>query len=148
MPISVNSLPENEILPADLAALLEEAGDFVLRMEGYAPESEVNIVLVDNNYIRELNLTYRGLDSPTDVLSFCLRDGESEAEGDNILGDVIISIEKAEEQATNYAHSLRREVAFLAVHGILHLVGYDHETTAGEEDMTAKQDLVMNHFKL
>ena len=174
MPVLVCGLQEDEIIPVDLAALLEEIGAFVLQMEGYPPESEISIVLVDNNYIRELNLAYRGLDSPTDVLSFPLCDSacddalsapeawdENDETGmlwpgdektlnepgeDNILGDVVISLEKAQEQALNFGHSLRREVAFLAVHGILHLVGYDHLNEAAEKEMTAKQDYVMERF--
>ena len=148
MPVLIEDLQDKVNLPSELVPLLEEVSAFVLYSEGYPHESEVSIVLVDNNYIRELNSTYRGYDSPTDVLSFCLHDEGSAEEGDNILGDVIISVEKAKEQAINFAHSLQREVAFLVVHGILHLVGYDHETTAGEKDMMAKQDLVMKHFKL
>jgi len=144
MPVFVSSMPEDEIMLADFAALLEEIGAFVLQMEGYPSESEISIVLVNNDYIRELNFTYRGLDSPTDVLSFPLHDAEEE--GDNILGDVVISLEKAQEQALNYGHSLRREVAFLAAHGILHLVGYDHMDEAAEKEMEAKQEYVMERF--
>lgn len=94
---------------------------------------EVSLTLVDNEAIRELNRDYRGIDKATDVLSFAL-DEEDQA-GDipfangsenHLLGDIIISLERAQEQATDYGHSLEREVGFLTIHGLLHLLGYDH----------------------
>ncbi len=91
--------------------------------------AEVSIALVDNEAIRELNLQYRGLDKPTDVLSFSQLEGEELFNLPDvlILGDIVISIEQALTQAENYGHSLKQELAFLLVHGLLHLVGYDHE---------------------
>jgi len=148
MAMLVNNIQEKVVVPAELTKLLEEVGEFVLRMEGYPVESEVSIVLVDNSYIRELNLTYRGYDSPTDVLSFCLSDGLTGQENDQILGDVVISMEKAKEQAREYGQTLEREVAFLALHGILHLIGYNHDTLESEAEMKEKQDFVLKHFKL
>ena len=146
MAVLVNNIQEKVIVPAELLTLLEETGEFVLRMEGFPAASEVSIVLVDNSYIQELNSTYRGYDSPTDVLSFCLQDNMTGEESDQILGDVFISMEKAKEQAREYGQTLKREVAFLAVHGILHLIGYNHETPDTEEEMKRKQHMVMDHF--
>lgn len=148
MAIIVNNLQEKVVVPAELLTLLEEIGSFLLRMEGYPAKSEVSIVLVDNSYIQELNLTYRGYDSPTDVLSFCLQNGMSLQDDDHILGDVIISMEKAEEQARDFGHSFAREVAFLTVHGILHLTGYNHDTVESEMEMNEKQKIVLERFKL
>ena len=149
MSVLVNNIQDKLDVPEELLSLLEEMGNFVLRLEGQSGECEVSVILVDNNYIQELNLTYRGLDSPTDVLSFNLQDDMTSDLGeDKILGDVVISMEKAGEQADLYGHSLRREVAFLAVHGILHLLGYDHETTEAEQEMKGKKDLVLKKFFL
>ncbi|NLX91962.1 MAG: rRNA maturation RNase YbeY [Firmicutes bacterium] len=148
MAIIVDNRQGKVVVPAELLLLLEKIGEFILQSEGYPPTSEVSIVLTDNSYIQELNFTYRGLDSPTDVLSFCLRDDVPEQCDDHILGDVVISMERAREQAREYGHSLRRELAFLAVHGMLHLVGYDHETLEAEEVMKKKQDTVLKHFAL
>lgn len=94
---------------------------------------EVGVLWVDDAYIRTLNREYRGKDCPTDVLSFALREqiGEepeviNDPFGEMLLGDIVISLETAHRQAQEYGHTLEREVAFLAVHGMLHLLGYDH----------------------
>ena len=94
-------------------------------------EFEVYITVCDNEYIHSLNKEYRGVDRPTDVLSFPMDDFDLPG-GLKELGDIVISIDKAEEQAKEYGHSQRREMCFLCVHSTLHLLGYDHET--GEED--------------
>ena len=90
---------------------------------------------------------YRGIDRPTDVLSFALNESEEPDIADgpdvNILGDLIISVERAEEQAADYGHSVRREMAFLTVHGMLHLLGYDHMEEADRLEMEAEQRFVM-----
>lgn len=148
MAVLVNNIQQKVIVPAELLLLLEEIGVFLLQIEDYPPASEVSIMLTDNSYIRKLNSAYRGYDSPTDVLSFCLQDDTLGKNGDYILGDVVISMEKAKEQAWDYGHSLQREVAFLAVHGILHLMGYNHDTLESEEVMKEKQNKVMTQFKL
>ncbi len=148
MAVLVDNIQRKVIVPAELLLLLEGVGVFLLQTEGYPPESEISIVLADNQFIRELNSTYRGSDLPTDVLSFCLQDEPPGEKGDYILGDVVVSVEKAGEQALDFGHSLRREVAFLAAHGILHLMGYNHDTCAAEGAMKEKQDKVMRHFKL
>lgn len=105
-------------------------------------DAQVDVTLVDDKAIHDLNRTYRHVDSPTDVLSFALREDTPEDEPpvsdgpeDLLLGDVIISLPRAEEQAREYGHSLEREVAFLAVHGTLHLLGYDHEAPETEREM-------------
>ena len=108
---------------------------------------EVSVTLTNNEYIHTLNKEYRGIDRPTDVLSFALNESEEPEMVDgpavNVLGDLIISVERAEEQAADYGHSLRREVAFLTVHGMLHLLGYDHMEDEEREEMEAEQRFVM-----
>ena len=107
-----------------------------------------NVIIVDNNYIHELNRTYRHIDRETDVITFALEDEDSivVASEDRILGDIYISYEKAVEQSKEYHHSLLRELAFLAVHGFYHLLGYDHQTKEDEEIMFTKQEEVLEEY--
>lgn len=103
-----------------------------------------NIIIVDNNTIKEINRDYRGKDAPTDVISFALEDEKSENFSNiRILGDIYISIDKAKEQANLYNHSLERELSFLAVHGLLHLLGYDHMNKEDEKIMFTKQKEIL-----
>lgn len=104
-----------------------------------------NVIIVDNDYIHTLNKTYRKIDRETDVITFALEDEKEmiQVEGVRILGDIYISIEKARSQAEEYNHSLKRELAFLAVHGFYHLLGYDHQTKEDEEKMFQKQEEVL-----
>ncbi len=107
-------------------------------------EFEVYITVCDNEYIHSLNAEYRGVDRPTDVLSFPMDDFDL-PDGLKELGDIVISIDKAAEQAAEYGHSLRREMCFLSVHSTLHLLGYDHEQ--GEEqriEMERMQDEILD----
>ncbi|MGG1441269.1 rRNA maturation RNase YbeY [Brevibacillus laterosporus] len=120
---------------------------------------EVVITLVNNERIHELNRDYRGVDRPTDVLSFALNE---EGEGDmeifveesefddypNMLGDIIISIPRTKEQAQDYGHSFERELGFLAVHGFLHLIGYDHGTPEEEKEMFTRQENILQEVGL
>lgn len=147
MPVIINNIQDKVEIPEDFFSLLEEIGNFLLRLEGYSLSCELSIIFVDNSYIQELNLTYRGYDAPTDVLSFNLQD-DIDGEGEKILGDVVISAEKAREQAQTFNHTLKEEIAFLCVHGILHLLGYDHDTEEAEREMNEKQELVLKKFKL
>lgn len=98
----------------------------------------INVILVNNESIHEMNLYYRQIDRPTDVLSF-----ENDDEED-VLGDIFISIDKAKEQALEYGHSFERELAFLSVHGFLHCNGYDHLTKDEEKEMFDLQDQILN----
>lgn len=143
--------------PALLDKLLQLAG----QAEGVTA-GEVVLTFVDNAEIHRLNKDYRGIDRPTDVLSFAMQeDGEEELEivfevededeavpFTDMLGDIIISLEKAREQSEEYGHSLEREVGFLFVHGFLHLLGYDHQDEASEAEMVAKQEAVLQQAGL
>lgn len=96
---------------------------------------EFNVILVDNNYIHELNKNYRKIDRETDVITFALEDNEEVNEEEHrLLGDIYISVDKAKSQALEYGHSFKREICFLAVHGFLHLLGYDHMNKHDEEN--------------
>ena len=107
-----------------------------------------NLIIVDNNYIHELNKTYRNIDRETDVITFALEDEDTiiVPEAERILGDIYISIDRAREQAEEYGHSLLRELSFLAVHGFYHLLGYDHMTEEEEKIMFTKQEEVLEEY--
>ena len=108
-----------------------------LKYEGFPFDAEVSVTFADNEYIHGLNNEYRGMDKPTDVLSFPMYDDGfpyDECQHDCTLGDIVISLEKAEEQANELGHDLIREVAFLAIHSTLHLLGYDHERSPEEDE--------------
>ncbi len=111
-------------------------------------EAIFNVIIVDNNYIHELNKNYRGIDRETDVITFALEDDESLVVGsdERILGDIYISIDKARSQAEEYGHSFMREICFLAVHGFYHLLGYDHMTEEDEKVMFGKQKEVLEEY--
>jgi len=133
-----------------LVDLLSEAVQAVLKDEGYREDAEVSLVFVDDDYIQELNNNYRGVDSPTDVLSFAMLEGESlpEEEEEVILGDVIISLETAERQAREYGHSFQREVAYLTLHGVLHLLGYDHQEEEDRRRMREREEEILAGLEL
>ena len=108
---------------------------------------EFNVIFVDNEYIHKLNKDYRGIDRPTDVITFALEDGEKvDLNAWRILGDIYISIDKAKEQAIEYGHQFLRELAFLTVHGFLHLLGYDHMNKEDEKIMFSEQEEILNGY--
>ncbi len=107
-----------------------------------------NVIIVDNNYIHELNKNYRNIDRETDVITFALEDDDTLVlpEDVRILGDIYISIDKARSQAEEYGHSFLREICFLAVHGFYHLLGYDHMNPEDEKVMFKKQEEVLEEY--
>ena len=110
-------------------------------------ELEFSVIIVDNKKIHEINREYRKIDRPTDVISFALEDNE-EIQFDHyrVLGDIYISIDKVREQAKTSGHSEKRELAFLTIHGFLHLLGYDHMKPEEEKIMFARQEEILNGF--
>jgi probable rRNA maturation factor len=104
---------------------------------------DVTIMLVDDAAIKKLNRQYRKKNKPTDVLSFSMKEGEFTQFAPTMLGDIVISVQTAEKQAKEKKHTLQKEVTFLAAHGLLHLLGYDHETDKEEEAMNKKTEAVM-----
>lgn len=127
--------------------IIEKVINKALEIEGLKKAS-CSIIIVDNSYIHKLNKEYRGIDRVTDVISFALEDYKSMIIPDEIrlLGDIYISIDKAKEQAEEYGHSLERELCFLSVHGLYHLLGYDHETEEEAEVMFKKQEEVLMEY--
>ena len=134
-----------------LRMLLRRAILETLDYEGVEIEDpEVSMTFTDNEGIRELNRLHRGIDRPTDVLSFPMFAFEDEDEVlEGALGDIVISLERAREQANTFGHSFEREVAFLCVHSMLHLLGYDHELGEAEDmDMRRRQSEIVARLGL
>ena len=125
---------------------INELLNFVIKKENLE-NCLFNIIIVDNDYIHKLNKEYRGIDRPTDVISFALEDEIDNVKLDfRVLGDIYISLDKTYEQAKLYNHSFLRELSFLTIHGVLHLLGYDHIQKEDEEIMFKKQDELLNEF--
>lgn len=132
----------------DLRNIVKKCCIGTLYSEGYKGDFEVAVTFTDNAKIHEMNLMHREIDHPTDVLSFPLMDDSGFPENPEtdckMLGDIVISVEKAIEQAEEFGHSFEREIAFLTVHSMLHLLGYDHVTSEEDEkEMFTKQDLIL-----
>lgn len=140
-------------IPTGLRMLVRRCCNAVLRLENFQGSAEVSVTFVNNEKIRELNKQYRNIDKETDVLSFPLgKDGNYDvdpATGVKLLGDVVISVEKAVEQAEKYGHTFQREVGYLTVHSVLHLLGYDHVNGGIERvRMREKEEEVMSQLGL
>ena len=146
-----NSQKEVKI-PTGLRMLVRRCCNAVLRMENFQGAAEVSVTFANNEQIHELNKMHRNVDAPTDVLSFPMgEDGKYDidpATNAKILGDIVISMEKAVEQADRFGHTLQREVGYLTAHSMLHLLGYDHEEPLEKVHMREKEELVMTQLGL
>ena len=145
MAVLVSDLQKKLSIDKSAADFLAGAASAALRAAGFSDEAEVSLVFVDDDYIHELNLQYRGVDSPTDVLSFAMLDGEPVASGGEaiILGDVVVSLQTVERQAKEYGQSFLREAAYLTIHGVLHLIGYDHLEEDKRKIMRQKEEEII-----
>ena len=123
--------------------------DFVLKHENLT-NVNFNVIFVDSEKIKDLNKNYRGIDRETDVISFALEDGDANIpfEFGRLLGDIYICVSKMKDQAKEYGHSEQREMGFLTVHGLLHLLGYDHMTKEEEKIMFTKQEEILDAYGL
>lgn len=119
--------------------------DFALKRERLE-NVEFNVIFVDSETIHEINKTYRNVDRVTDVISFALEDNKTIELDHRLLGDIYICVERAEDQAKEYGHSFLRELSFLTIHGLLHLLGYDHMEPEEEKVMFEKQEAILNEF--
>ena len=144
--------------------LAEEVVSFCMEHEDFPYEAEINLTLTDNEGIHEINRMYREIDRPTDVLSFPMLSYEQAGDfsgleedyddnfnpdtGEIMLGDIVISIDKVREQAQSYGHSEKREFAFLIVHSMLHLFGYDHMKPEEAAEMEEKQNMILNEMNI
>lgn len=138
---------EENIIDKSLSDDIKKAGELCLTEEGIEVENaEVSVSFVDKEEIRELNAHYRGIDRHTDVLSFPLIEDFDEVDFDKeyLLGDVIICLEKAREQAEEYGHSEKREILYLFVHSMCHLLGFDHMCEEDKREMREREEHIMN----
>lgn len=116
---------------------------------GLGPNAEISILLCHNEYIHELNKQYRDIDRPTDVLSFALNEVEEDGyDGPDtaLLGDIVISLDKVQEQADEYGHSFERELAYLTIHGMLHILGYDHMEPDDKAEMRKEEEFILTRL--
>ncbi|MGI9860793.1 rRNA maturation RNase YbeY [Moorella naiadis] len=149
MECSINNQQDDYPLDEELLAALRRVLAAAAAAAGVTGNTEVALTLVDDAAIQELNRNYRGVDAPTDVLSFALEEAGAaepvyyDPGVDRLLGDIVISVPTAVRQAGEYGHSLARELAFLAVHGFLHLLGYDHGTADAAAAMEERQEAIL-----
>jgi probable rRNA maturation factor len=154
MNLVIDFLDETNNVSSEQIDEIEKLLNFAAAKLTIEQGSEVSVTFVTNERIREINREYRDKDAVTDVISFALEElGEGEveligADIPRILGDIIISIAKAKEQAEEYGHSFMREFGFLAVHGFLHLLGYDHMTEEDEHEMFTLQKEILDEYGL
>jgi probable rRNA maturation factor len=154
MTLSIDFIDETDRLTKEQIEQIQGILNVAANKEGLEDGSEVSVTFVSNERIREINRDYRHKDQPTDVISFALEElGENEVEivgtdMPRILGDIIISVERAKEQAEEYNHSFSRELGFLALHGFLHLLGYDHIEEEDEKEMFQKQKDILEEYGL
>ena len=139
------------VFDSEMMDMFNEAIETALIFEGFSQNWEVGLTIVDGENIRQLNGKFRGIDRATDVLSFPLYDNWDKSpkeEGGAILGDIVINIKRAVEQSREYGHSLKRELGFLTVHSMLHLMGYDHMTEDEEKEMFDRQRKILDKMGL
>lgn len=155
--IFTDNIQDKTEVDESLEKLVESVAEAVLEYENIDEKCEVNVMFADNEKIREINREQRNIDSATDVLSFPLLDAkngeitvsdEDFYEGYLTLGDIVISLERAKEQAEEYGHSFEREVGFLTCHSMLHLLGYDHIDEADRVIMRPKEEEILKNLKL
>lgn len=139
-------------IPTGIRMLVRRCCNAVLQLEKFENSAEISVTFTDNAGIKELNKHYRDKDMETDVLSFPMGENgvydENPETGAKILGDVVISMEKARDQAELYGHTLQREVGYLTAHSVLHLLGYDHMENLERVRMREKEELVMEQLGL
>lgn len=154
MRLEIDFIDETGEIEEAAIQLVENVLQFAAQKENIDEGTELSVTFVDNARIQEINKEYRDKDAATDVISFAMEEmGENEieiigADLPRMLGDIIISIERTKEQAAEYGHSFNRELGFLALHGFLHLLGYDHMTESDEKIMFTKQKEILDEYGL
>ena len=145
MTVIITNEQDKVEISADWAEQINEVAAICLREEEIPERAEVDLLFVDNEAIREMNKEYRDKDSATDVLSFPMYEADEaiDDEEEILFGDIVISLERAQEQAMEYGHSLKREVMYLLVHGLLHLAGYDHMSEEDKKQMREKEEKLL-----
>jgi len=147
MEVYIDNRQDKVQIEEEINIIIEKVAREVLSLENASLDCEISVSFVDNEEIRELNREYRGVDKDTDVLSFPMED-EFVVEGLILLGDIIISLERALEQSKDFGHSLYREVAYLTAHSIFHLLGYDHMDEEEKNIMREKEKEVMKRLRI
>lgn len=140
-----------EIVKSEWLTQIDKLLTFAKEQEQIDSDAELSVTFVDKTEIQEINKMYRDKDKVTDVISFALEEDEPEIIGldmPRVLGDIIICTDVAQEQADSYGHSFERELGFLALHGFLHLLGYDHIDEQDEKQMFGRQDQILNAYGL
>lgn len=142
MAVVITDEQEKIVIPEDWTGKIERVAEICLQEEEIDPKAEIGLMFVDNEQIREMNKAYRDIDSATDVLSFPIYEADEaiDDEEEILFGDIVISLERAAEQAEEYGHSLEREVMYLLVHGLLHLAGYDHMEDDEKKEMRQREE--------
>lgn len=159
MKISYLNQQDKYKVSRDFKDLIKKSSLATLKYMGFRTDVEISVVLTDNEGIRTLNSMHRGIDKATDVLSFPMFEYDDDGKiiedyaefnemGELCLGDIVISLERAHEQAEEYGHSAEREIGFLTVHSMLHLLGYDHLTPEDEEEMFGYQRKILDEIGL
>ncbi|ANQ64399.1 rRNA maturation RNase YbeY [Staphylococcus equorum] len=140
-----------EIVKSEWLTQIDKLLTFAKEQEQIDRDAELSVTFVDKTEIQKINKMYRDKDKVTDVISFALEEDEPEIIGldmPRVLGDIIICTDVAQEQAASYGHSFERELGFLALHGFLHLLGYDHIDEQDEKEMFGRQDQILNAYGL
>lgn len=140
--ISYNDMKDyNEELEKLIRLVLNKGAE----IQNVPDDAEISVLICDGDFIHKLNKEYRGIDAPTDVLSFALNEGDvpEDPEEEKALGDIVINMDRAIEQAKEYGHSKERETAYLAVHSLLHILGYDHYDPEEKKEMRAQEEKIL-----
>ncbi len=153
--IKINNEQDKVIFNKEDSEIIEKIFIDMLTSENIPLSAEASLVLMDNSDIRELNREYRNIDSATDVLSFPIYEDfelknikEGNVPEEILLGDIVISLEKAEEQSKEFNHSFKREFMYLFVHGMLHLLGHDHLEEDEKKEMRSREEAILEKFSL
>ncbi|KPU27948.1 heat-shock protein [Caloranaerobacter sp. TR13] len=148
MELLIDNRQDKVVIEEDVKEAVKNVILECFKLEGLSTNYEISVSFVDNEEIRQLNREYRGKDSPTDVLSFPMEDDIIDQDYTPILGDIVISAERALQQSVEFGHSFKREVAYLTAHSMFHLMGYDHETEEEKLEMRQKEKEVMKRLKI
>ncbi len=153
MKFEIDLFDETESIAEKTVELVENTLQHAFKKLEIKDACECAVTFVDNLRIQEINRDYRDKDQPTDVISFAMEENEEtivieDEDFPRMLGDIVISVPKAKEQAEEYGHSFERELGFLAIHGFLHLLGYDHLNAEDEKEMFGLQDTILESFGL
>lgn len=156
MIISIENDQDKVVWNKELQAKLVAALDAVAKLENIEEDAEVDITIVDDEEIHQINREYRGVDRPTDVISFALNEDLEDSDEpelvdgfeEHLLGDIVLSLETAQRQAEEYGHGIEREVAYLGVHSLLHLLGYDHMDEEEKAEMRQHEEAALRLINL